>query len=247
MAPSRVLFKYDACQMLRSRKFVQDGTQVARLYGHIPDRNRGSASDVEQGASEIMRMKQAMWLALAASLGGSGASEAAKAPSKSANCPITRTIYAQPGVAGVTAGFSVPKVRSGYASDLVFWLKADGQTFWYNLSSPNGYGGLYITPQRDPSELKASTDDETPDDRLPGMIPAEGEEEQDFQMMFDAFDEKLVALDRPPLAKDKAPAYLFARELGPLFHYAHNGGLYTLKNPVGINIAFWRPVGCAKG
>jgi hypothetical protein len=129
-------------------------------------------------------------------------------------------------------------------TDLVFWVKGDGQTFWYRLSSPNGYGGLYITPQRNPADLVEDKDGEMPDDRLPGMIPAEGEEEGDYQMMFDAFDAKLDAFASPPTSKDQPPAYLYTRELGRLFHYAHLSTLYKLKTPVGINIAMWRPMGC---
>lgn len=189
-----------------------------------------------------MQLKSAMMMgavALAALAGSAAQAVAPRAP-----CTILNTTYVQPGNPGVTAGFAKPKVQSSAMTDLVFWLKADGQTFWYRLSSPNGYGGLFITPQRNPAELVEDKNGEMPDDRLPGMIPAEGEEEGDYQMMFDAFDAKLDAFASPPTSKDRPPAYLYTRELGRLFHYMHMSELYKLKTRVGIDIAMWRPVSC---
>lgn len=182
---------------------------------------------------------------LALVLVAGGAAADAK-PASSAVCPIERTIYAQPGNDGATAGFSRPVNQISYASDLVFWVRSGGQTFWYGLSSPSGYGGVYITPQVDPALLVPDEDGNVPDPRLPAQRPQAGAEEgEDFTMMFDAFDANLIAFTAPPQSDSAAPAYLFARGLGPLFHYAHGTGIYDLKQHVDIDIAFWRPVGCS--
>ena len=185
--------------------------------------------------------------ALALTLAATGAS-AAPARKAAPSCPIDRIIYAQPGVKGVTAGFAKQKVRSSYASDLVFFVQSGSQRFWYEFSSPNGYGGTYIRPQIDPKDVKEGPDGETPDVSLKPADPEEGAAKEDDgadMMMFDAFDAKLDVMSSPPMTGKAAPAYFFARELGPLFHYNHMSGLYKLEKPVEINIALWRRVGCS--
>ena len=155
-------------------------------------------------------------------------------------CPIDRVVYRQPGNPETTAGFSRQIVKSSFASDIVFWLKSGQQQFWFGFSSPNGYGGTYIAPQIDPALVKpAKDDDSTPDDRLPG-----DKSEQPVSMMFDAFDAQQMTFDGPPQSTDHAPARIYARELGPLFHYAHNGDLYHLSAPVRIDLQMWVLVSC---
>jgi hypothetical protein len=157
-------------------------------------------------------------------------------------CPITQAVYSQPGDNGVKAGFVLQGIKTAYASDLVFWVKAGSDTYWFGFQSPNGYGGTYVYQRLAPSAIKPAADGETPSDQA-----AEAETDEPQQMMFDAFDIKLKAYSGPPQASDAAPAYLFARELGPLFHYAHNGNAYIAKGnaPVKIDIAMWQQTGCS--
>ena len=166
-------------------------------------------------------------------------------PAAAATCPIDRTVYAQAGNAGVTAGFARQRVRSDYASDLVFWVKSGKQQFWFSLSSPNGYGGTYISPQIDPRLVKPAADDgDTPDARLPAARAAGAPDGP--SIAFDAFHKDLTVYDGPPQSTDAAPAYLFSRELGAAFHYNHNGEpLGPQTETVGIDIAFWRPASCS--
>lgn len=171
-----------------------------------------------------------------------------------ASCPITRAIYTQPGNPGVALGFTKQSVKSRFASDLVLLLNAGQQSFWFGFDMPNGYGGPYITPQIDPKLVKDVPEDSegSPDDRIsPDGAPLDPSEEArasyytDNQMDFDAFDARLINLARVPQANDAPPRYLFARGLGPLFHYAHNGGLYRLTAQVNVTRDLWRLSGCA--
>jgi hypothetical protein len=170
----------------------------------------------------------------------------ASVEAQAAGCPIDRAVYGQPGNAGVTAGFAHQRVRSDYASDLVFWVKSGAQMFWFSFASPNGYGGTYISPQIDPRLVRPTGDDgETPDARLPAARTA-GQDAEVPSIAFDAFSRDLKAYGGPPQSADPAPAYLFSRQLGAAFHYNHNA--YTLgpqTETVGIDIAFWRPLSCA--
>jgi len=171
-----------------------------------------------------------------------------------ATCPITRAIYTQPGNPGVQMGFTKQVVKSRFSSDLVLVLSAGKQRFWYGFDMPNGYGGPYITPQIDPKLVKDVPEDGegSPDDRIsPDGTPLDPSEEAqsayytENQMDFDAFDGRMINLARVPQANDTPPRYLFARALGPLFHYAHNGGLYRLTAEVNITRDMWRLSGCA--
>jgi hypothetical protein len=157
-------------------------------------------------------------------------------------CPIARAEYSQPGNSGVTAGFALQNVKTSYASDLAFWVKANGQTYWFGFQSPNGYGGTYIYQRLAPDVIKPVAHESTPNDQASGL------EDEPKNMMFDAFDARMNAYDTVPQADSKAPAFLYARELGPLFHYAHNGNAYikTGDKPVKINIALWRFTRCAR-
>jgi hypothetical protein len=179
---------------------------------------------------------------------------ATASPLPISKCSITRAIYTQPGNPGIVMGFTPQKTRSRYASDLVLFVKQGQQQFWFGFDMPNGYGGPYITPQRDPRLVKpvGADAEDGPDDRLGTPAPktadgaADGDSMSTGQMDFDAFDAKLMNLGRVPQKGDKPPAFLFARGLGPLFHYAHNGDLYHLTKPVGITRDMWRLTGCDK-
>lgn len=181
-----------------------------------------------------------LFLALPLATLGSAALYSKSGQAKS-TCPITQAVYSQPGGDGVTAGFALQGVKTAYASDLAFWVKANGQTYWFGFESPNGYGGTYIYQRLAPEVIEPVKHESTPNDQ------ANGSEDEPKMMMFDAFDAGMKAYTAVPQAKDKAPAYLYARELGPLFHYAHNGNAYikTGDKPVRINIALWRQTGCA--
>jgi hypothetical protein len=155
-------------------------------------------------------------------------------------CPIARAEYSQPGNSGVTAGFALQNVKTSYASDLAFWVKANGETYWFGFQSPNGYGRTYIYQRLAPDVIKPVAHESTPNDQAAGL------EDEPKTIMFDAFDTRMNAYATVPQADSKAPAFLFARELGPLFHYAHNGNAYIKKDakPVKINIALWKLTSC---
>jgi hypothetical protein len=168
----------------------------------------------------------------------------AQAPAKPTACRIDQVIYRQAGNTGTEAGFAKQRLRSSYASDLVFWVRGGGQTFWFGIEAPNGYGGTQLYQRIAPSAVKPAADGETPVDTLPD-VP--GEEDTAEAIYFDAFDAAVKAYSATPQSTSPAPAYIFARGLGPLFHYAHNGNRY-IKFPAGrsvrIDIAMWRPSGC---
>jgi hypothetical protein len=183
--------------------------------------------------------------ALVLACGGAGDAQAA---AFTAACPIARTIYAQTGNPGVTAGFAKQGIKTSYASDLVFYVKRGKNVFWFGFESPNGYGGTYLYPRIDPTLVKANAPEgETPSDAIPELEPAASEGGSDrAQIDFDGFDLTLKTLTGPPQSTSKAPAYLFARGLGPFFHYAHNYNYYKLLDPVPVEIAMWRPIGCKR-
>jgi hypothetical protein len=167
-----------------------------------------------------------------------------------AACPITQTIYTQKGNPSVSMGFAKQGIKTSYASDLVLYLQRGKDKFWFGFQAPNGYGGTYLYPRIDPKLVKPAPGDDLPSDVLLPANPtvediAAAKVGTDADLNFDAFDANLDAFNGPPQLSNKAPAYIFARDLGPLFHYAHNGNLYNLSEPVGIDIAMWRPTGCA--
>ena len=176
----------------------------------------------------------------------------AATPATAKTCPIERTIYKQPGNNNVSAGFVKIDPRETPVSDLLFFVERKGERFFFGFASPNGYGGAYIFPRVDPAKapFDPNSDDVT-EWRLPGQIEAEsalteGREPEDYSMEFDAFDAKLRPSDSPPTSKNQPPQYIFSRELGPHFAYAHVGNLYDLKEQVIVEIAMWRPSGCRK-
>ncbi len=174
----------------------------------------------------------------------SGFAVAASPARTGSACPIERVIYRQAGNPVTTAGFARQGLKTAYASGLVFWVKGAGQTFWFGFNAPNGYGGTYLFQRIAPSAVRPATDGETPVDTLDQGDSDEGID----PIEFDAFDAQLKAFQGPPQLGGRVPAYLFARGLGPLFHYAHNGNAYIKLPPsqgVRIDIALWRPSGCS--
>ncbi len=160
-----------------------------------------------------------------------------------APCPIDKAVYSQAGSKEVTAGFALQRERSRYASDLVFFVKRGTKSYWFGFEMPNGYGGPYLYPQIDPKLVKPAKEGETPDDSPPGSKPAE---DAGTGMNFDAFDAKMVNLDRVPQADDPAPAFLFSAQLGPHFWYGANGGPYANDPAVEISRQLWQQTGCDK-
>lgn len=163
-----------------------------------------------------------------------------------ATCPITRMVYAQDGNEGVTAGFAPQGERTTFASDLVFWVEGAGKRHYFGFASPNGYGGTYIYPRIAPSAVKPVSDDaeDGPSDALPSAKKAKGTDDS-LQTEFDAFNAEMVPMNGPPQADSPAPAALFSRELGPLFHYGYGAlGLTAMEERASVAIALWRPVSC---
>jgi hypothetical protein len=184
-------------------------------------------------------------VALLATLSGTP-TQGGAAQIKPSVCPIDRVIYRQLGNPETTAGFARQGVRTSYASDLVFWVRGGGQTFWFGLASPNGYGGTHLYQRIAPSAVKpAAEEGATPIDTLPDTA---GEDGETATVDFDAFDAAMKANPAPPQSKDRSPNFIFARGLGPLFHYAHNGNRYIVlpaDKSVRIDIAMWRPAECS--
>jgi hypothetical protein len=144
-------------------------------------------------------------MAFALMLAGLAAASAAPA------CPIEHAVYRLHGAPGFTAGFARQDRRKPTASDLAFWLRTPKRTYWFSFSSPNGYGGTYINPDIDPRRSSAAAEPldppALPDDVEPVSIP------------FDAFAADRSAFEGPPQSKNRAPAFLFARGLGPALWY----------------------------
>jgi hypothetical protein len=132
-------------------------------------------------------------------------------PAAAPSCPINRTMYRLHGAPGFTAGFARQDRRKPSASDLAFWLKTPKRTYWFAFSSPNGYGGTYISPDVDPRRSAAGAEPLDP--------PPVAEGEEGVSIEFDAFTADRTAFEMPPQAKDRAPAFLFARGLGPALWY----------------------------
>jgi hypothetical protein len=227
MAILTVLFKYDGSIAAKHRK-----------YPRRRDRDGLSLRRTFKGGYSIM----SVWLIVAA---------AAASPA----CPIDRALYAQPGNPGPVAGFAKQRVKSRFSSDLVFFVREGKQVFWFGFDMPNGYGGPYITPQRDPKLVKEVPEDgeESPEDSVipPKPRPAnkeKAEPDSDGAMNIDFFDAKLHNLESVPQVGNHPPAYIFSAALGPFFHYLHNSELYPPGESLGITRETWRVVGCeAKG
>ncbi|HEY0147994.1 MAG TPA: hypothetical protein VGB70_03235 [Allosphingosinicella sp.] len=131
------------------------------------------------------------------------------------NCPIDRQVYALRSDPRFTAGFARYDPRMPLASDLAFWLKTPKRTYWFSFHAPNGYGGTIIMPDLDPAAALRSLEEDAPEAELPDG--AEGEEP--VTIAFDAFRPDLSVYKAPPQVEDRAPARLFARELGAALWY----------------------------
>lgn len=153
-------------------------------------------------------------------------------------CTAEHAVYQLRGEPGVTAGFAKQRFQINYASDLFFWVKTgDGRRWWFSMNAPNGYGGVFLSPDVDPTKItEADREAEAP-------TPAEQPPEVDF----DSFDTDYGVLSGPPQSADAAPAHLFARGLGPLLWYnpvAAANGDKTAKS-ASIPIAMYDLTGCA--
>ncbi|HEX8241734.1 MAG TPA: hypothetical protein VF574_18510 [Allosphingosinicella sp.] len=155
-------------------------------------------------------------------------------------CPIERAVYRLQGDVKFTAGFARQDRRDSAVSDLVLWLRTPKRTYWFAFVAPNGYGGTYLTPEIDPRLSVRMSDDEERD-------AAEKMQRDDpLGLPFDAFTADLEAFQAPPQARDKPPALLFARGLGPALWYGPSslaGGDEQAK-PESMPIGLFRPAGC---
>lgn len=160
-------------------------------------------------------------------------------------CPAERAIYTLRGESGVTAGFVKQRYQINYASKLFFWIRTPGEQgaparrWWFSFNAPNGYGGVYLTPDVDATKItEADHEAEPPVSLVPVPDPIEVD--------FDTFDAAYNHLPGPPQIGERAPDHLFARGLGPLFWYnptAAANGDKTAK-ATSIPIAMWDRTGC---
>jgi len=156
-----------------------------------------------------------------------------------AACPVEQATYTLRGAPGVTAGFAKQRYQINYASDLFFWVKTPdegGRTWWFSMNSPNGYGGVFLSPDVDATTIKE-------EDREAEQ-PATPREPIEFDL--DTFDAAYGHLDNPPQAGDAAPAHLFARGLGPLLWYNPVGAANGDKSAksASVPIAMYDLTGC---
>ena len=157
-------------------------------------------------------------------------------------CPIDRAVYRLNGAPEFTAGFLRQDRRKVNASDLVFWLKTPKHTYFFSFSSPNGYGGTYISPDIDPRLAVRMSDDEERDATKratasePPYIP------------FDAFAPDLKSVGTPTSATPP-PAFLFARGLGPALWYEWTAlaGNDPKAEQESMPIGLFEPAGCDGG
>lgn len=157
-----------------------------------------------------------------------------------ADTPACTTEYARyqlRGAPGVTAGFAKQRYQVNYTSDLFFWVKTDdGRRWWFSMNSPNGYGGVFLSPDVDATKITEADREAEP--------PPPPDDPIEFD--FDSFDADYGHLDNPPQSNDPAPAHLFARGLGPLLWYNPVGaanGDKTAKS-ASIPIAMYDLIGC---
>ena len=164
----------------------------------------------------------------------------AAAPLATPACPIERAVYRLHGAPEFTAGFLRQDRRKVMASDLVFWLKTPKHSYFFSLSTPNGYGGSYISPDIDPRLAVRMSDEE---EREATGRATEGE--PPF-IPFDAFGPDLKAHEGPPTAESPAPAFLFARGLGPALWYEWTAlaGNDPKAEQESMPIGLFEPAGC---
>ena len=130
------------------------------------------------------------------------------------HCPIDRAVYTLRGATSFTAGFARQDRRKVHPSDLVFWLKTPERLYVFSFQSPNGYGGTYLAPDVDPRLAVGMTDAEERD------AHARATSGDELSIPFDAFTSGLEEhFEMPPQSSDRAPAFIFARALGPALWY----------------------------
>jgi len=153
-------------------------------------------------------------------------------------CSADQAVYALRGAPGVTAGFARQKYQINFASNLFFWMETEGRRRWFSLNAPNGYGGAYLTPDRDPATISEA--------ELDADKPQAAEEPP--QVDFDMFDLNYDVIDNVPQSGSAAPAHLYLRSLGPLLWYnpvaAANGDASA--EAVAIPIAMYDLKRCKK-
>ena len=151
-------------------------------------------------------------------------------------CSAEEAIYALRGTPDVTAGFARQRFQVNFSSDLFFWVEVEGRRRWFSFNAPNGYGGVYLTPDRDPATLTEADQEAGAPDKA----------EEPPQVDFDMFDANYDVIDAVPQADSAAPAHLFARGLGPLLWYnpaaAANGD--STATAVSIPIAMYDLTRC---
>lgn len=137
---------------------------------------------------------------------------AAPAP-KAPSCAAPGAIYKLRGQPSAVFRLVKPPHPMGTASDLIGRLDLEGQTWWYSLTSSNGYSHDYLISEADP--FKASDEDERAD-------KADESDESDdggtLEMVF--FDSAYNVLEGPPQGSGKAPAHLLATGLGTALWYS---------------------------
>ena len=128
----------------------------------------------------------------------------------SVSCPIERSVYQLSSDPAFTAGFAPQDPHLAFYSDLAVWLRTPRRTYWFSLESPSGQGGTYLVPSVDPRTAAAV--DDAPRDADEGQ-------EAPLRIAFDVFGADLGPWPAPPRRGDPAPAFLFARDLGPALWY----------------------------
>lgn len=154
-------------------------------------------------------------------------------------CTAEHARYQLRGAPGVTAGFAKQRFQINYASDLFFWVRTeDGRRWWFSMNAPNGYGGIFLSPDVDATRITEADHEAEPAPPPPG---------DPIEVDFDSFDGDYGYLDNPPQSGSPAPAHLLARGLGPLLWYNPVGaanGDKTAKT-ASIPIAMYDLTGCA--
>ncbi len=155
-------------------------------------------------------------------------------------CPIERAVYRLDRAPQFTAGFARQDRRDSAVSDLVLWLNTPKRTYWFSFGSPNGYGGTYLAPEIDPRVSARLSDEEERDAAERMVLP------DPLSIEFDAFRSDLSAFRAPPQSRDKPPALLFARGLGPSLWYGPStlAGNDPGAQPESMPGGFFKAAGC---
>lgn len=167
-------------------------------------------------------------------------------------CAIDKAVYALKGAPEYTAGFT--KLAHGQmTSDLLFWIDTPKHTYWFSFESPNGYGGVWLSPSLSAALVDAE------DMREEGEPPqafkdwdasakAANEAQDPLQnITFDAFGPDLGSYEGPPQSTDKAPARIFLRGIGQALWYSWSWAAAgdAKAEQESIPTAMWEPKSCA--